>query len=407
MSHSESNQSSKIKAPASPEGSMNAPTSSNRWMMIPLGVVVLLLVFGIVEGIHSRVQAQSELHRNAVATSIPTVVVVHPISGSKTGQIDLPGNTQAFADTPIYARTSGYVKKWYVDIGAHVNQGQLLAIIETPEIDRQLEQARAELQNAEANLQISEITAKRWQNLLKTNSVSQQETDQAVSDLGSKKALVASNQSNVDRLTQLQSFERIVAPFDGVITARNTDIGSLIQAGDNTTPKEIFHLASVQKLRIYISVPETQAADVKSGQKVDVTVDALPKDTFEGTIVRNSNAIDFNSRTLNVEVDVPNQSGRLLPGAYTIVHLKVPSSEGAVTVPSNALLFRAEGLRAAVVRDGHVKLTPIKIGQDYGGTLEIVAGLNASDSVVINPADSLADGAAVKVRVNAGGGAQR
>ena len=406
MSHSESNQPDDMQSAAPHETPSDASTSSSRWM-IPLGVLVLLLLFGIVEGIHSRVQAQSELHRNAIASATPTVVVMHPASGSKTGQIDLPGNTQAFADTPIYARTSGYVKRWYVDIGAHVRQGQILAIIETPEIDRQLEQARADLQNAEANLQISEITAKRWQNLLKTNSVSQQETDQAVSDLGSKRALVASSQSNVDRLTQLQSFERIVAPFDGVITARNTDIGSLIQAGDNTTPKEIFHLASVQKLRIYVSVPETEAADVKSGQKVDVTVDSLPKDTFEGTIVRNSNAIDFNSRTLNVEVDVPNQAGRLLPGAYTIVHLKVPSSEGAVTVPSNALLFRAEGLRAAVVKDGHVKLTSIKIGQDYGGTLEIVAGLSADDSVIINPADSLADGAAVKVRANAGGGTQR
>jgi RND family efflux transporter MFP subunit len=332
-------------------------------------------------------------------SATPAVDIVHPATGADAEEVELPGNTQAFNDTPIYARTSGYVQHWYVDIGAHVKQGELLALIETPELDQQLQQARADLKNAEANLQISEITATRWQNLLKTNSVSQQETDQAVSDLSSKRALVDSNSANVDRLSQLQAFERVTAPFDGVITARNTDIGALIQAGDNSTPKELFHLASIRKLRVYIPVPEIYATSVQNGETVKLTLDAFPKEVFAGTVVRNSDVIDLNSRTLNVEVDVDNPSGRLFPGAYAFVHLKVPGSGGSVTIPSNALLFRSEGLRAGVVNNGHVKLTPITIGQDYGSTVEVLSGLTPNDAVIVNPSDSLADGAAVHVRV--------
>lgn len=367
--------------------------------LLGLGLIgAAVIAIGIDRGIHSRVLAQTELQQIATSSAVPTVVVVHPTPGSDAGEIDLPGNIQAFNDTAVYARTSGYVKHWYVDIGTHVKQGQLLAVIETPELDQQLQQAQADLNNAEANLKIAEITARRWQNLLKINSVSQQETDQAVSDLSSKQAMVASNKANVDRLTKLQAFEHVTAPFDGVITARNTDIGSLIQAGDNTTPKELFHLAAIQKLRIFIPVPETDAPYVKTAEKVQVTTDAFPKQVFEGIVVRNSDAIDLASRTLNVEVDVNNRSGQLLPGAYAFVHLKAPSSEGAVTIPSNTLLFRSEGLRAGVVRDGRVKLTPIKIGQDYGATVEVVAGLTPNDLVVVSPSDSLADGASVKTK---------
>jgi RND family efflux transporter MFP subunit len=288
------------------------------------------------------------------------------------------------------------VKQWCVDIGARVKQGELLAEIETPELDHQLRQAKADLKNAEANLQIADITATRWQNLLKSDSVSQQETDQAVSGLHSKQALVDANRANVDRLEQLQSFERILAPVDGVITARNTDIGALIQA-DTTAPKEIFHLSAIQMLRIFIPVPEVYAPSVKTGDKVDVTLDAFPGQNFKGTLVRNANAIDITSRTLNVEVDVDNSAGRLMPGAYAFVHFKVPATHGAVTIPSNALLFRTEGLRVGVVRNSHAALVPITIGQDYGDAVEVLSGLTARDAVIVNPSDSLANGAQVQI----------
>ena len=360
-------------------------------------LVVVALAVGILQGIHSRAQAESALEQTTKEDSTPFVSVVHPTSGSAGTDIQLPGSTQAFTDTPIYARTSGYLKKWYADIGTQVKQGELLAEIETPEIDQQLQQAQADLKNAQANLHISQITNGRYVDLLKSNSVSKQEADQAESDLASKQALVDSSQANIRRLEDLQSFEKLYAPFDGVITARNTDIGALIQAGDNTTPKELFHLSEIDKLRVYIAVPEVYAGRIKTGEKVGLTLDSFPGETFEGTLVRNSDAIDPQSRTLNVEVDLDNASGRLLPGAYAFVHLNLPSHDGSVTIPANTLLFRAEGLRVGVVQDGRVKLTPITIGHDYGGSVEVISGLTAQDSVVLDPSDSLTDGAAVQV----------
>lgn len=375
-----------------------AKGSATARLLIVAAVFLLLMGFGIFDGIRSRVEAKAELDQVAHSSTTIVVDVVHPKLGEDGQEVALPGNAQAFNDTPIYARTSGYLEHWYVDIGTHVKQGRLLALIQTPELDQQLEQARADLKTAQANLEIAQITATRWQNLLKTNSVSQQETDQAVSDFNAKRALVDSNKANVDRLEQLQAFERITAPFDGVITARNTDVGALIQAGDNSAPKEIFHLASIRKLRVYIPVPEVYAAYVRNGESVKVTLDAFPNEEFFGTVVRNSDAIDLNSRTLNVEVDVDNPTGRLFPGAYAFVHLKVPASVGAVTIPSNALLFRSEGLRAGVVRNGRVALVPITIGQDYGSAVEVISGLTPNDAVIVNPSDSLADGATVRLR---------
>lgn len=399
MSQNESNYFATIgQAPTLPSQNSGDEAPGRRLLIVAI-VLGLLTGLGIFRGIHSRLEAQAALHQTALESATPAVDIVHPETGTGAEQVELPGNTQPFNDTPIYARTSGYVEHWYVDIGAHVKQGELLALIETPELDQQLQQAGADLKNAQANLEIAEITAKRWQNLLKTNSVSQQETDQDVSNLSSKRALVDSNKANVDRLTQLQAFERVTAPFDGVITARNTDIGALIQAGDNSTPKELFHLASIRKLRVYIPVPEIYAPSVTNGETVKVTLDAFPKEIFTGTVVRNADAIDLNSRTLNVEVDVDNPSGRLFPGAYAFVHLKVPGSGGSVTVPSNTLLFRSEGLRAGIIKNGHVKLTPITIGQDYGSTVEVLSGLTPNDAVIVNPSDSLADGADVHVRV--------
>ena len=394
-------------ATGSDNASAKTPVTRRQLSMVAAGLFVLM-AFGVVQGIHSRVAAATNLDQVARASATPVVEVVHPKAGAdgQGQEIALPGNAQAFNDTPIYARTRGYVKHWYVDIGAPVKQGQLLALIETPELDQQLEQVRADLKTAQANFEIARITAARWQNLVKTNSVSQQETDQAVSDLNAKQALVASNKANVDRLEQLQAFERITAPFDGVITARNTDIGALIQADDNST-KEIFHLASIRTLRIYIPVPEVYAPTVRNRESVQVTLDAFPNEEFTGTIVRNSDAIDLNTRTLNVEVDVDNRTGRLFPGAYAFVHLKVPASVGSVTIPSNTLLFRSEGLRAGVVRNGHVALAPITIGQDYGSAVEVLSGLTPNDTVIMNPSDSLADGTSVRISTKSAGMVRR
>jgi RND family efflux transporter MFP subunit len=371
-----------------------------RWM---IALAVCLLIAGVIySGIHSRVQAEASLERTTRASEKASVSVIYPKGGSGTSEILLPGNTQAFTDTPIYARTNGYLKKWYFDIGAHVRQGQLLALIETPELDQQLQQAEAELKTAQANANLAQITAARWQHLLKTNSVSKQETDQAVSDWAAKNAIVAQNEANVRRLQQLQSYERIEAPFDGVITARNIDIGDLIQAGDPSTSKELFHLSSINRLRVYVAVPEVYSESVHDGEKVPITLDSIPGETFTGTLVRNSNAIDLASRTLNIEVDVDNPKGRLKPGAYAFVHLPVSGATGAVTVPSNTLLFRSEGLRVGVVKDGVVRLVPITIGHDYGSTVEVVSGLSAKDAVILDPSDSLENGAEVEIQSPAG-----
>jgi RND family efflux transporter MFP subunit len=372
--------------------------STGRGHRVVIAVVVLaILVFAIRSGIRSRARAEDRLEHETRVAAVPSVAVVYPKLGSPNQEILLPGNTEPYIDTPIYARTSGYLHKWYFDIGAHVTKGQLLAVVETPELDQQLDQANAQLRTAQANLQIAQITAARWEHLLKTNSVSQQETDQAVSDLNAKEAMVASNEANVRRLQQLQSYEKIYAPFDGVITQRNTDIGDLIDAGQNSTPKELFHLVSISTLRVYIPVPEVYANAVRTGEKVALTLDEYPGQKFAGTLVRNSDAIDPASRTLNVEVDVANPEGRLRPGSYVFVHLTVPPVAGAVTIPSNALLFQSQGLQVGVVRDGRVQLVPITIGQDYGSTVEVVSGLEPSNAVIVNPSDSLESGQTVEI----------
>jgi RND family efflux transporter MFP subunit len=393
-------------APNKP-GPNNPARAFSRRAIAIVAILAACAALAIASGLHSRLSAQTRLHERAQASAIPYVEVVSPKASADADEIALPGSTAAFNDTPIYARTSGYVKHWYADIGARVKKGQLLATIETPELDQQLQQARADLENAEANLQLANITAARWQHLLETDSVSHQETDQAVSDLHSKLALVNSGKANVERLEQLQAFERVTAPFDGVVTARNTDIGALVQAGDNSGPKELFHMAAIHTLRVYVAVPEIYAAFVKTGEPAKLTLDALPGETLTGTVVRNADAIDATSRTLNVEVDVDNPTGRLLPGAYAFVHLLVPPHPGSVTIPSNALLFRAEGLRAGIVRSGHVQLSPIAIGQDYGSTVEVVSGLSVRDTVIVNPSDSLANGAAVQVVAKNGKGGRQ
>lgn len=363
------------------------------WLPVVAAVVVALVIFF---GIRSRVNAEANVARATGEAAIPVVRVMHPGIDDGAKEIALPGNTVAFVDAPIYARTNGYLKRWYVDIGGRVRKGQLLAEIETPEADQQLQQARSDLETAQANYNIAKITASRWEFLVSTGSVSQQETDQAKSDLAAKKATAEASASNVRRLEELQSFEKIYAPFDGIITARNIDVGNLIDAGANA-PKELFHLASINKLRVYVAIPEVYSQAANDGAAATLSLDEFPNRVFKGTIVRNANAFDSLSRTLLTEVDVDNPRGELRPGAYVFVHFQLPDSSKAVTIPSNALLFRKEGLQVGIVRDGKVELVSVKIGHDYGNTVEIVSGLQKSDAVVVSPPDSLISGAQVKI----------
>jgi RND family efflux transporter MFP subunit len=379
----------------------------SRSLFAGVGIAAVVLGAVIYSGIHQRAMAASNLGAATERAAIAAVNVVEPKSGAALQEIVLPGTTQAFIDTPIFARTSGYLKQWYFDIGAHVEQGQLLAVIETPELDQQLGQAQANLKTAQANEKLAEITATRWQNLLKTDSVSKQETDQAVQDLSARQAAVESMIADVHRLQQLQSYEKVYAPFSGVITARNTDIGALINAGAGgaqglaAVPQELFHMAAVNRLRIFVSVPEVDSAAAQNGAKAPLTLDEFPGETFLGTIVRNSDAIDLNSRTLNVEVDIDNRGGRIKPGAYVFVHLKLPGNSKKATsslmIPANTLLFRSEGLCVGVVRGDHAELVPITIGRDYGSTVEVINGLKPTDQVIVSPSDSLTTGTPVRI----------
>jgi RND family efflux transporter MFP subunit len=377
---------------------------TRRRSALSLAVVVglaLLLGGGIAWGIRARLRADAALKQTTERNGVPIVKVVYPKRTVSTEEIVLPGNTQAFTDTPIYARTSGYLKRWYFDIGSRVKQGQLLAEIDTPEVDEQLRQARADLLTAQANLDIAEVTAARWQRLLTTNSVSKQETDQFVANAKAMKSTVESNGANVRRLEQLQSFEKVYAPFDGIVTARSIDVGALIDAGANPQSRELFHMAAISTLRVFVAVPEVSARAGQPGARASLVLDEFPGRTFEGRVVRTSNAIDPAARTLLVEVDVDNPKGELLPGAYVRVHLPMPGSRQAVTIPANTLLFRAEGLRVGVVRAGRAELVPLKIGRDYGATVEVVSGLGPEDAVITDPSDSLTGGTPVRVQTAA------
>jgi RND family efflux transporter MFP subunit len=371
------------------------------WVIVALLIVAAIVVAAIVP----RRRARAALRTETNDLAIPTVSVIHPKLGAPLSEITLPGNIQAFTDSPIYARTNGYLKKWYVDIGARVTIGELLADIETPEVDQQLDQARADLNTAQANYNLSEITSARYQDLLKTDSVSKQDVDNANGDFQAKKAMVASAQYNVKRLEELQSFEKIYAPFDGVITARNTDVGHLINSGAGGPATELFHIAAVRTMRVYINLPQQYSQAATPGITADLTLQEFPGRQFQGKLVRTSDAIDVASRTLLVEVDVDNPRGEILPGAYTEVHLKVPSGAPALILPVSALIFHSDGLQVGTVQDGNrAALTKIILGRDMGSEVEVVSGLTASDSVIANPPDSLISGETVRV-VTAGANA--
>jgi RND family efflux transporter MFP subunit len=385
-------------------GSPQQGKPARRWWIAVLAFVIVVAV--VISGILPRIHARAALDKETAEMAIPTVSVIRPKLGAPAQEVVLPANVQAYIDSPIYARTNGYLKRWYTDIGARVKAGQLIAEIETPEVDQQLRQSRADLATAEANLNLSQITATRYADLLKTDSVSKQDTDNAAGDLAAKQATVQSGQANVRRLEELQAFEKIYAPFDGVITARNTDIGALINSGSSGGARtELFHVAQPDKLRVYVSVPQVYSQAAKPGLTADLVLSEFPGRVFPGTLVRTAQAIDQSTRTLLVEIRVDNPTGTLLSGAYAEVHLKLPSATSAFILPVNALLFRSEGLRVATITDGqHAELKPITLGHDFGSEVEVVAGLTGNESVIVNPPDSLVSGEEVRIAKSAASG---
>jgi RND family efflux transporter MFP subunit len=372
---------------------------SNRTSRGPLvGVVILLLVaVGLaLWGVSTRAKALSVVTKETRDIAVPTVAVVKPERGAPQQDIVLPGTMQAFIDAAIYARTNGYLRKWYTDIGARVHAGQLLADIDTPEVDQQLEQARADLATAEANTRLAQSTAERYRDLIKTDSVSRQDLDNANGSLEAKETAVTSAKANVRRLEQLHGFGKITAPFDGVVTARNTDVGALIDSGSNA--KELFHVAAVHRLRVFVNVPEIYSRAALPGMKADLTLTEFPGRAFTGTLARTAQSIDVASRTLLTEIDVENPKGELLPGSYAEVHLKLPTATSTFKLPANAVIFGTEGVRVARVgAGGAVTLQSVTLGRDYGNSLEIVSGLSGEEQIIVNPPDSIETGQVVSI----------
>jgi RND family efflux transporter MFP subunit len=360
----------------------------------------LLVVFGgiVVYGILSRHLKGNTVRAETAQMAVPSVSVVSPQRSAPSQEIVLPGNVQPFISSPIYARTNGYVKSWHADIGAHVRKGQLLAVIETPEVDQQLLQSRSNLATAQANLKLAEITKNRYQGLLATHAVAQQDADNALGTYNANKAIVEANQANVKQLETLQSFEKIYAPFDGIVTARNTDIGALINSGNSGNVKtDLFHISQPGKLRVYVNVPEQYSKAATPGLTANLTLAEFPGRQFQGKLVRTSDSINFATRTLTAEIDVDNPSGELLTGSYTEVHLNVPGQASSYLVPVSTLIFRSQGLQLAVVKNGSVSLTPVTPGRDFGEQIEIVSGLNGDESVIVSPPDSIVSGQKVQV----------
>lgn len=388
-----------------PDTSSSAEWQSNgssrkSWV---IAFVVLVIVGSVLAfGILSRLKDEAAL-RNAVAqTSSPSVSVVIPKRGAPVEELILPGNVQPFISSPIYARTDGYLNKWYFDIGAHVKTGELLAVINAPEVDQQLEQAKSTLATAQANLELAQITKERYISLFAKHAVPQQDRDNAIGAYNADKATVDADQASVQRYATLVAYEKIYAPFDGIITARNTDIGDLINSGSSTAPKtDLFHIAQSDILRVYVNVPEEYSQGVKPGRtETDIVLAEFPGRRFPGKLVRTAEAITASTRTLLVEIDVPNPTSTLFTGSYAEVHLKIPSQNPTYIIPSNTLLFRTQNLQVGVVQDGKALLKDVTPGHDFGNEIEVVAGLSDSDHVIVNPSDSLVDGETVQV-VNA------
>ncbi|MDR3100560.1 MAG: efflux RND transporter periplasmic adaptor subunit [Paraburkholderia sp.] len=367
-----------------------------RWPLVLAALVVLALA---AQGIWSRHSAHAALERDAQAASTLSVQVVTPQRSTRALDLVLPGNVQAFLDTPIYARTNGYLRKWYADIGAHVKAGQLLAEIEAPEVDDQLRAARADLANAEANYALAKTTADRWSQMLQTRSVAKQDADEKMADMLAKKATLDAARFNVSRLSQLQSYEKVTAPFDGIVTARNVDVGALIDAGSSGGPqKELFHVAQADRLRVYANVPQAYAQQIQPNQHAYLTLNETQGKRYPGVIARTAGAVDPQQRTMLVEVDVDNPNGELLPGAYAQVHFELDGSATPLTLPGNAFLFRPDGVKVATVgADNRVKLVKVTLGVDFGTRVAVAAGLAGNERVIVNPQDSIVDGTPVRI----------
>jgi multidrug efflux pump subunit AcrA (membrane-fusion protein) len=384
-------------------------------------IVVVLLIVAIVvaiTGILPRMHARAALRQQTDSMAVPEVALVSPQMGQPMQEVLLPGTIQAYSDAPIYARTNGYVKAWYHDIGAHVQKGELLAIIETPELDRQVDEARANLNTAKANLGLAQVTAQRYEGLRGTEAVSKQSIDTATQTESAQAASVAVAQQSLNQLLEMQSFERVYAPFGGVITARNVDVGQLVDSGSNggtgssgnpggnistagtsmNGPQELFHISSMDTVRIFVNVPGVYVSEARPGVKTNIDVPGYPGRVFKGTIVRTAGAINLNTRTLLVEVDIPNRKHELLPGAYGQVHLQLPIAHPALIIPVDALLFRSEGLRVVTVdANDHAHLQVITVGRDWGTKIEVLSGLTPQDRVINNPPDSISENEVVHV----------
>ena len=367
--------------------------------MLLVAAVLALAAFIIAAGIVPRLKQRAELRKETNYSAAPTVTAVHPARQAPSEEVVLPGNIQAFIDAPIYARTNGYLRRWFYDIGAHVKRGQLLAEIESPEVDKQLQQAREDRDTAQINLKLAQITAARYTDLFKSDSVAKQDVDNAVQDAAAKASTLKSAQANVGRLEEMVSFEKLYAPFDGVVTVRNTDIGQLIESGSGGGPgRELFHVAAIDRLRVFVNVPQEYSHEAKPGMRVDLTIPELPGRRFPGTLARTAHAFDPATRTLLVEVDVVNNTGLLYPGSYTETHFKLNARSATFLVPPTALVFRSEGLRCATVVNGNrAALIPVTLGRDYGTQVEVISGLNEDSMVIENPPDSLVDNEVVRL----------
>jgi RND family efflux transporter MFP subunit len=379
--------------PSADDSDKNLRRKVHRYSLILLVVALVLGVWGEV----SRSLARSSLAKETADASMPTVTTTNPNRTALGEELVLPGNVQAFIEAPIYARTNGYLKIWYTDIGSRVTKGQLLGEIETPEVDQQYAQAQADLATARANETLSNSTNERWKGLLATESVSKQDAEEKAGDAAAKKAASDSAAANVARLRELESFKRVVAPFAGVITARNTDIGALINAGQSAGT-ELFRIADTHQLRIYVLVPEAYAAVTNPGLEAELHFAEQPNKTYTAKTVRTSNALNPTLKTLQVELQLDNAKGEVFPGAYAEVHFKLPANAESLRLPANTVLFRAAGLQVATVDDqDHVKLKSVVQGRDFGSTIEILSGIEPDDKVIVNPPDSLTDGAVVRI----------
>jgi RND family efflux transporter MFP subunit len=378
--------------------SVSSPVTQRRsrrgWL---IGGAIFLVFAGVlVSGILERIHTNASLRTETADLAVPSVSVIAPKRAAPSQEVVLPGNVQPFITSPVFARTNGYLEHWYFDIGAHVKKGQLLAVISSPEVDQQLQQAKSNLLTAQANLELAMITKTRYEGLKKTNAVSQQDVDNTVGTYNANKAVVEADEAAVQQYSALVSFERVYAPFDGIITARNTDIGDLINSGSNANVKtDLFHIAQPGVLRVYVNVPEEFSQQTKPGLTAQLKLAEFPGRMFTGKLVRTSEAINYTTRTLLVEVDVNNPSGELLTGAYAEVHFNVPGQVSTYILPVDTLLFRKEGLNVAVVEDGKAKLVPVSPGRDYGDSIEIVSGLQGDESVIISPPDSIVTGETV------------